>query len=283
MPFFLSVASGPTVVNTDAEFLARDIIQKYTDYSLLPNSIQMVLDNPVVTTPHKNAINIIIGNNTVALETASNTAKRLNLFPYILTKTMSGDAGEVGEQLGNFLHVLSYIFRATKTDQFLSSYSTAALKAGEKLKVNKYKMDELLKHVTDPKIQSEYDGVCVLIGGETTVNVRSDWGVGGRNQELTLSAGMKIDTCANNLYVNGKVALLSAGTDGFDGPCNAAGAVLDCKMLQRGYEKKLSPTQYLDDNNSYEYFRANSGGAYHIITGHTETNVMDLMILLVVK
>lgn len=74
-----------------------------------------------------------------------------------------------------------------------------------------------------------------------------------------------------------------SGTDGFDGPCDAAGAVVDSYLLRRGYDKKLSPTEHLQENNSYQYFKANADGAYHIVTGHTETNVMDLVLIVIVK
>jgi len=98
-----------------------------------------------------------------------------------------------------------------------------------------------------------------------------------------LSAGIKIDTCSNNYHVKGKIAVLSAGTDGIDGPCDAAGAVIDSNTLKNGYLEKLSATGHRLENNSYNYFKSNSNGVYHIITGHTETNVMDLVLIVVIK
>ncbi|XP_035705270.1 glycerate kinase isoform X2 [Folsomia candida] len=277
------IASGPTVPNKDPESRAREIIDKYSEPGTLAESIEQVLKNPIVTPPKsKNVTNIIIGNNTVALEAGSEAAKRLNLYPLIVTKTLSGNASEVGDLLGHATQAISYLFRAKQSDQFISAYASTIYNAAEKLSLEREKVDELVRVVQDPEIQSKFDGVCILFGGETTVNVVGK-GIGGRNQELALSAGMKIDTCANNLHVKGKVALLSAGTDGYDGPCQAAGAVADSSMLQRGYDNHLSPSEYLRENNSYQYFKYNSNGAYHIITGHTETNVMDLVIIVIVK
>jgi hydroxypyruvate reductase len=111
---------------------------------------------------------------------------------------------------------------------------------------------------------------CLLSGGETTVTVRGD-GLGGRNQEFALAAAMSmVDT--------GKIVLLSAGTDGSDGPTDAAGAFADSTTRQRAATAGLDLLQYLAANDSYHLF-ASLGDLYK--TGPTNTNVMDLRILLV--
>ena len=111
---------------------------------------------------------------------------------------------------------------------------------------------------------------CVLSGGETTVTIHGD-GKGGRNQEFALAAAMGLEG------VRGTV-LLSAGTDGTDGPTDAAGAMVDGQTMDRARKKGLEPHVFLAKNDAYHFFE-NLGEL--IITGPTDTNVMDIQILLV--
>jgi glycerate 2-kinase len=112
---------------------------------------------------------------------------------------------------------------------------------------------------------------CVIASGETTVHVRGA-GRGGRNQEVVLAAAEVIDGRA------GSMALASAGTDGIDGPTDAAGAVADSTTVARARAAGLpSPQACLDDNDTYAYFDALGD---LIRTGPTGTNVGDLQIFL---
>lgn len=116
---------------------------------------------------------------------------------------------------------------------------------------------------------------CLLFGGETTVTVRGT-GKGGRNQELALAFALELDGQPG-------VTLLSAGTDGGDGPTDAAGALVDGNTVGRARWLGMEPAAYLDDNNSYGFFQqfdALSGAHSHFMTGPTGTNVMDLQIIL---
>ena len=112
---------------------------------------------------------------------------------------------------------------------------------------------------------------CVLSGGETTVTIRGK-GKGGRNQEFCLAASIDIDG-------RDGVVLLSAGTDGTDGPTDAAGAIADGTTVSRAKKLGLNPGRYLRENDSYHFFEALDD---LIITGPTYTNVMDLRIMLVI-
>jgi glycerate-2-kinase len=104
---------------------------------------------------------------------------------------------------------------------------------------------------------------CLLAGGETTVTVRGP-GKGGRCQELALAAAIE-------MRGTGEMALLAAGTDGTDGPTDAAGAVVD------GATATSDAALFLDANDSYSHFHAYGG---HVMTGPTRTNVMDIVIVL---
>jgi hydroxypyruvate reductase len=110
---------------------------------------------------------------------------------------------------------------------------------------------------------------CVLSGGETTVTVRGG-GRGGRNQELVLAAAPGIAGLEG-------VLVLSAGTDGTDGPTDAAGAVADGETVSRARAAGLDPRAALDGNDAYPFFQALGD---LVVTGPTRTNVMDLRLVL---
>lgn len=112
--------------------------------------------------------------------------------------------------------------------------------------------------------------VCVLSGGETTVTVRGT-GRGGRNQELALSA-------VRGLSGQPRILLASLGTDGIDGPTDAAGALVTGETIKRANAIGLDPDAALRNNDSHGFFRALGD---LLITGPTGTNVMDLQMLLI--
>jgi glycerate 2-kinase len=112
---------------------------------------------------------------------------------------------------------------------------------------------------------------CVLIGGETTVKIVGA-GKGGRNQELVLSAMIEMNDSEFNYII------ASCGTDGTDGPTDAAGAIASKEIWQRSKELDISPLPFLQNNDSYTFFEKTGG---LIITGPTGTNVMDIIIILV--
>lgn len=116
---------------------------------------------------------------------------------------------------------------------------------------------------------------CLLAGGETTVTVKGN-GIGGRNQELALAFAIEIEGLRGFL-------MLSSGTDGTDGPTDAAGAIVDGETTGIAKRYGLDPVKYLEDNDSYNFFKRLdilSGNNYQFITGPTGTNVMDLQIVL---
>ena len=111
---------------------------------------------------------------------------------------------------------------------------------------------------------------CIISGGETTVRIKGN-GLGGRNQEFVLVSLIEM-----NKKIRAVIA--SIGTDGSDGPTNAAGAVCDGNSYSRCEKMGISPESYLQNNDSYNLF-----GKLNdlIITGPTGANLMDLRIILV--
>jgi glycerate-2-kinase len=110
----------------------------------------------------------------------------------------------------------------------------------------------------------------IIAGGETTVTVNGK-GLGGRNQELALSAALKLKGVD-------AVVIASLSTDGVDGPTDAAGAIVDGKTLALAAKLGLNPEEYLAENDSYHFF-SKLGGL--IVTGPTGTNVNDISVIII--
>ncbi len=111
---------------------------------------------------------------------------------------------------------------------------------------------------------------CILSGGETTVKVKGK-GKGGRCQELVLAACTEMKKLENILF-------LCAGTDGTDGPTDAAGAFASSTTWVQAQTAGLSPVEFLENNDSYTFFKK-IGDLF--VTSPTNTNVMDLHIILI--
>lgn len=112
--------------------------------------------------------------------------------------------------------------------------------------------------------------VCLITGGETTVTLKGT-GKGGRNQEFALAAALDIAGLPD-------VVVLSAGTDGTDGPTDAAGALADGDTVSRAIGLGLAPRVALDGNDAYPFFQRLGD---LVMTGPTRTNVMDVRLVLV--
>ncbi|MFH2132850.1 MAG: glycerate kinase [bacterium] len=124
------------------------------------------------------------------------------------------------------------------------------------------------------KQQARKEKFCLLFGGETTVTVKGN-GKGGRNQELALSflSEMAADPDATD-----RIGFLSGGTDGNDGPTDAAGAFAHLSLVDRAKKKGLTLEDHLTNNDAYPFFDAIGG---LLKTGPTNTNVCDIQVILV--
>ena len=134
---------------------------------------------------------------------------------------------------------------------------------------------ELAERCLDVRKHSFSTNVCFVAGGEPVVKLAETKRPrrGGRNQEFALAAGQR--------WWNddiGGMALLSGGTDGEDGPTDAAGAIVDSQILKTARDLGLNPEPFLAINDSYTFFDRVGG---LLKTGPTHTNVMDLQIALV--
>ena len=112
--------------------------------------------------------------------------------------------------------------------------------------------------------------MCLISGGETTVAIKGE-GKGGRNQEFVLAAAIDIQDLPG-------VCILSAGTDGTDGPTDAAGALCDSTTISRASREGLDANDFLNRNDSYHFFEPLGD---LIKTGPTGTNVMDVRLIVI--
>jgi hydroxypyruvate reductase len=127
--------------------------------------------------------------------------------------------------------------------------------------------DHLLKRLR--KLRNGVSRACLISGGEVTVKVEGEAGIGGRNQQFALYCAEKI--------AGENITVISVGTDGIDGNSPAAGAIADGATLQRAEAAGLSPRAALRNFDAYPLFEA-LGDA--VVTGPTGNNVRDLRILL---
>jgi glycerate 2-kinase len=121
--------------------------------------------------------------------------------------------------------------------------------------------------------QSGKEKICLICGGETTVKLGKAAGRGGRNQELALLFAVKITGQKH-------ISMLSCGTDGTDGPTDAAGAFVDCSTIERIKKSGIDISNILSTHNSYFLF---STIGDLVKTGPTGTNVMDIQVILIDK
>lgn len=165
--------------------------------------------------------------------------------------------------IGNNESALSAIKIAAEDKGYNSKIISSKLE-GEAIDAGKF-----IAQVAKEYSFSEAKPVCLIFGGETTVTVRGN-GKGGRNQELCLSTAIEIDGIKN-------ITFLSGGTDGNDGQTDAAGAICSGRTIERAKELGLDAVKFLNNNDSYNFFNELED---LIITGSTNTNVMDIQILL---
>ena len=135
-------------------------------------------------------------------------------------------------------------------------------------------VNAVARHIVDFAGNVQFDEsvskpACFLFGGETTIKMTGK-GMGGRNQHLAL-------LIAEMLSGKNGITVLCAGTDGNDGPTEAAGAIVDSDTVVKARTMLVEPQEYLKRFDSFNFFRKVGG---HVITGPTKTNVMDIIVVL---
>lgn len=258
-----SIASGPAHWDGTTYGTARKVLEKYRLWDDAPASVRELIEkgvrgeaeetlkegDPVLGRVHT----FIVGDNMTAMRAAKAEAERMGFETVILT---SSDSGEARKAAANYA-------------AFLAEMACSAISLPRPL--------------------------CLLAGGELTVTVKGK-GKGGRNTEFVLASLVELGKgkleeafCAacdgpgaeGGGEDKGRLSLdwliLSLGTDGIDGPTDAAGGWADPSTLGRARELGLDPNAYLDDNDSYAFFKKTGN---LIVTGPTGTNVMDVRVFM---
>ncbi len=236
------IASGPTVPDTTTASEALKVLQKYDPGQSISDRVYAALRAAKSHRPVPElcpSTTIVIGNNAVAVDHAGMRAEVLGYNHAMQSaRQCEGSAELVGRRL------------AEMTIGMLRADSA--------------------NHRID----------CLITGGEPTVRLIAEnlRGRGGRNQQLALAAYQYLLEQSLSPREWGRIALLSGGTDGEDGPTDAAGAVLDWQVHRRARESDLDVDEHLRRNDAYTFFDR-CGGL--LITGPTGTNVGDLRVVVV--
>lgn len=234
------IASGPTAADPTTFADVLHILDRYRLTQRIPaaalahvrqGAVGLVAETLKALPAHVH--NVVIGNNALALEAASQRAAELGYAVVNLGSFIEGETRHVGVVLAGVARGIREQGQTTKR------------------------------------------AVCLLSGGETTVTLPAQHGLGGRNQEFVLA-------CAAQLGIENlnDIVVLSGGTDGEDGPTDAAGALADARTLERAASLGLDAAAFLDQHDAYHFFQATGD---LLRTGLTQTNVMDVRVILVGK
>ncbi len=234
-----SIASGPTVAD-DTRFIdAITILKTHQAWEQVPESVRTYLQQ---------------GMQGLQPETPKSGAEIFKQTSYTL----------IG---GNRLSIDAMQYAATNLNYQVERYSDNL--CGEARSV----ADNLVLYAKKLLAQPQKNALAIVAGGETTVTLSAMHGKGGRNQEMALAFALAAERHA----LPGNWTFLSGGTDGRDGPTDAAGGIVDRETLALIRQAGLDPQQMLDQHNAYPALQAVNN---LLITGPTGTNVADLQILL---
>ncbi|KAJ1354564.1 hypothetical protein KIN20_011546 [Parelaphostrongylus tenuis] len=240
------IASGPTVLQTSSmQELSDQIVTSSKWTSILPPDILdklqvSPLSGPVVI-PH----NIIVASNRDALAELKNYFTSHGYDAHIVTARLRGDATNIGKDFAELI--------TTGRESLPDILVKFGGRNDEALLGNK---------------------IALLFGGETTVIIRGS-GRGGRCQEMALSCFISLCSCSTTPP---PFLFMAAGTDGLDGPTDAAGAFFTNDDLNGTITSEAE--SYLQTSNSYSFWSMYNDGRNHIKLGPTGTNVMDIQIVL---
>lgn len=233
------IASGPTVQQNINSNDAMNIIKKYNIQNELPKTVIEFLKSKL-------------------METSSNEK---TISPIASTRITNIIIGNNKIALANAIE--------TARESGFNTYLLSDKMQGEAKTVGKEIAAIIKKIIYENKPIRK--PVCLLFGGETTVKLTGT-GLGGRNQELVLAALLELQN------VKAEFSFLSCGTDGTDGPTDAAGALINNHSWKLAEQLGLNPEEFLINNDSYNFFNRING---LIKTGPTGTNVMDIGIALI--
>ena len=272
------IASGPTVCSEVWPEEVLSVLEQYNMLNSIPASVKEVLGRPSPrrkdekdkTDKSENVLNVVIGSNGIALKKAGLRARELGFRPVVLSLGVCGDVKAVSRLYGLLARF------ACSAEEPPPELAAEVLKLGPEVGVESWDLCRTM-HVLGEGRTEGWGSTCLLAGGEPTVELTGK-GRGGRNQELALRVGLEMRGL--ELPPNGPV-FLSGGTDGQDGPTEAAGALTDGGLYEEAQAQGLDINNFLTDNDSYTFFSRLSVGQRLLVPGLTCTNVMDVHMLFI--
>ena len=253
-----AIGSGPTVADATTFAEALDVLEHHGGTAQYPDPVIGRLEEgargAIAETPkagdHRLARSLahVIGGSRTALDGATAAAVSLGYAVHVIDEPVIGEARAAGEWL------IEMASRAVN----VGAVSIGETRAAERPSTRAVPVRDA--------------PLCILAAGETTVRVVGG-GLGGRNQECALAMVRRLSTFSRHAVG------ASVGTDGIDGPTDAAGAVVDTMTLSRANAAGLhAPEHYLENNDSYRFFQRLDDLVH---TGPTSTNVGDLQVILI--
>ncbi|XP_059505738.1 glycerate kinase [Stegostoma tigrinum] len=283
------IASGPTVLNLQSKDDCHKILSKYNLLLSMPESVKEVLSQSSMKVDKEeiqtfaHVCNFIVGSNAVALEEAKHKSESLGYNTYVLSTAVSGDVRTVAK-LYSLLIRYAYSVLAAASSKYVhvSKLKDEILQMVVNLELPDFQLDGCLKLLEEA--QSSKKSICLLAGGETTVQLQGK-GKGGRNQELALHVALELHSAKSkfpqDLLTKHEVIFLTAGTDGQDGPTEAAGAFAYCELVDKAFAEGLNTEDFVNNNDSFTFFNKFNNGMDQIVTGLTNTNVMDVQAIII--
>ncbi|XP_034724705.1 glycerate kinase [Etheostoma cragini] len=272
------IASGPTVWSEVWPEEVLSVLERYKLLNSLPASVKDVLgrprprwrENKDESNTSGHVLNAVIGSNSLALKCAGRRARELGFRPLVLAPGVCGDVKSVSRLYGLLARF------ACSQEEPPPEIAAELLKLGPEVGVESWDLCRTMQVLGEGRTEG-WGSTCLLAGGEPTVELTGN-GRGGRNQELALRVGLELRGL--KLPPNGPV-FLSGGTDGQDGPTEAAGAITDWGVYEEAQAKGLDIDNFLTNNDSYTFFTRLSAGQRLLVPGLTCTNVMDVHMLLI--
>ncbi|XP_070699337.1 glycerate kinase [Pempheris klunzingeri] len=272
------IASGPTVNSEVWPEEVLSILERYKLLESLPASVKDVLGRPHPRGSENmdksdtsgRVLNVVIGSNSVALKSAGLRARELGFRPVVLAPGVCGDVRSVSRLYGLLARF------ACAREEPPPEIAAEVLRLGPEVGVESWDLCRTMQVLGEGRTEG-WGSTCLLAGGEPTVELTGK-GRGGRNQELALRVGLEMR--GMKLPPNGPV-FLSGGTDGQDGPTEAAGAITDGGLYEEAQAQGLDIDNFLTNNDSYTFFTQLSAGQRLLVPGLTCTNVMDVHMLLI--
>ncbi|XP_009994107.1 PREDICTED: glycerate kinase [Chaetura pelagica] len=279
------IASGPTAISSHG---VQDCLQILTKYNLLhnlPKSVETVLSSspskPAAPEDYSHVCNIIIGSNRLALDEAQRRAEGLGYAALVLSAAVGGEVGRVATLYCQLIQLACLGLTGLGEGPLADEVRGNLLQLVAELEIPGLNLAEFLQALQ--RLRPERP-VCILAGGETTVQLQGT-GKGGRNQELALRVGLGLHraqaTVGSGHPGRCEIIFLSGGTDGQDGPTEAAGASCSPELVGEALQEGLNVEAFLSNNDSYTFFSQFQGGRHLLVTGLTGTNVMDIQAILI--